>query len=1254
MLFVGSVLLLALAIGGVRLVISNIEYFQSEIGYLLQRDVHQGIVFNRVSGKMNRFNPVVRIDNVSINLPDRSQPLFIDRLEIEFDFWSSIRERAPVALEVSGKLEKIELTRVTDGRWRLNEFDLGATAGDTSLPGFSELLAILPRYLKLDLRRLIVRDQKHETTHLLERVSARIIHRDDRFFTEASAALPDALGRGVLLKTVVTEDSSLIYLNTTDLRLNPLAQLFDIDTRGLKSGALDGEVWLQMSGYQVNAVHGDLNLKRGVFQVAADKSPLEFDYHGLFTLAIEQPGWRISNRVKRLAIDGRRIPGFEAQAHIPGGASGDSLSAWIDRLPISSLPVVAGQWLPNTLNAQIGKGELQGLLQNLRFEMDFGHPELFRFATIVQDLSSRQFGRFPGVTNLNADLVMGNNRLTASVYGESMQLDFGDQFRAPLEFDSLRMQAVMNRLDSGDFVLEIDDIQASNADVSSVGRLLLETNGEQAPFMYLRAEFSDAMAGATQKYIPVKLMPPNTIEWLDRSIVGGFVPEGNLQFHGRLRDIRELARTRAGEFFVDFYVEGGHIQFAPDWLPAKDAYGRVLFHNAGVEFDIDQGSYDSLGRIQVRGNIGNFEQAALQLAITTEATTADAVRVWGNTPVGARFRDLLARLQDMDGRVRAAVDLRLPLGRDVLGREVSVAVDFVDAAANVPDWGVELTGINGQLRVGEDSVDSSNLSARFFGDPVRIDVASENTGLATTVAVQGKLESANLLRRLPSYLAENVSGKSDWRVQLTIAGDAAPEQTPVLRINANSNLQQTRIDLPEPFRKPADVETPFNTDVEFATGLIRFQSRWDDKYRGRGLLREDADGYQLAGLDVAFAEGLRAKPIQGINLYGFIEELSVDEWAAVFESAGETGAGLLESVELEIDSVLAFGHSLTEAKFEMKRVDQRFLGLIDASLVKGSFELPLQATIDNPVLLNLDYLLIDEVEQEPDTGRFRPADVPPLRLTSKIIRFHDMLFSDLSIAAHPAPDELEVTRFELRRDALFLSGKAQWRYTPGDGHLSSMNLTIRGLGLGEAMAGLGFGNSISKGTIDFSGGFTWPAPLLGFNLENLVGDARLRIEDGVLNNVEPGTGRFVGLFSLSALPRRLSLDFSDIIIGGMEFDEITGNYHIENGDLITTSTRMEGPAAKIKVSGKTGIIRRDYDQVISVIPNIRQTLPLLGAVSAGTTVGWGLLLLQNLFKEAIDDAVEVEYHVTGGWDDPQVELIKAVDENQQKLPKKDK
>jgi uncharacterized protein YhdP len=306
-------------------------------------------------------------------------------------------------------------------------------------------------------------------------------------------------------------------------------------------------------------------------------------------------------------------------------------------------------------------------------------------------------------------------------------------------------------------------------------------------------------------------------------------------------------------------------------------------------------------------------------------------------------------------------------------------------------------------------------------------------------------------------------------------------------------------------------------------------------------------------------------------------------------------------------------------------------------------------------VIELEYLKLEKQESRPDYSALRPGNFGNFRISCKTVDFHDIIFDDVLLEGRSRKNVLHIDQYRMRRNQVRLNGNARWKYDASrDRHASRIKTTIQGENFGEAIAGIGFGDTMRGGEINFEGKFDWPAPLPGFELEKLAGSARLEIRDGVMNNVEPGSGRFVGLLSLSALPRRLSLDFSDVVIKGMEFDEITGDYRIENGVLVTENTTMDGAAAKIRISGKTDMVKRDYDQQISVTPKIRQTLPVLGAISAGNAVGWGLLLLQNLFKKAIDDAVEVEYRVTGSWDDPQIELVKAVDENQQELPEYDR
>ena len=1255
-LFIWSLILLALIMGGMRLAISNIDLFKPKIEYLLERDVASGIVFNRVSGTMNRFNPILQIENVSINQADRSQPLFIDRLDVEFDLWSSLRARTPVVFEISGKLEKLELTRDVSGTWWLDEYQIDVGSDDIVLPGFSQLLELLPRYLKLDLRRLIIRDEKNQATHQLAALSARINHREGQFFTEVRADLPDEFGGDLLLKSVVDLNSSLIYLNTSELQLAPVARLFEIDTQGLKKGALDGEMWLSMSGYQVIAVKGDLDLKQGILQVDDDKAPLAVDYHARFNAVAGKQHWRISSNFERLTVDGVGVPGFDAQLDIPVATDDARLTAWIDQLPISSLPAIAGQWLPQKLGDQISEGKLRGLLQDVLFEIDFDDVETFRLAAAVKGLSSQRTGFVPGVTNLNADFILGNNRLMATLHGEAVSIDFGDEFRAPLRADSINMEVTMNRLPTGNLLFVADEFQLRNPDIKAVGRLRLETDGQNAPFMYLRANFTDTHANSTGKYLPVKLMSTGIIEWLDRGIVGGYVPAGDLQFHGRLQDIVKLAHEHAGEFFVDFSVQQAEIFFAPDWLHARNGKGQILFHNVGMEFDLEQASYENIDGIKVRGKIADFHHASLDLTIHAEAPTRDAVRVWRDTPVGEGFREVLANLQDYGGTVSTSIDMRLPLSDKVTEPRVSVEVDFKNAATRAPGWGVDLSHITGRLKVVGDTINARGISARFFDDPVGIDINSENTALSTRVSVAGNLASANLLRQLPFYLREAVTGDSDWQVGLVISGDSAPAEEPFLRINATSNLDGTTLDMPQPFRKEGPDSRRVTADVDFFPQEIHFLSRIGDDIMGRGSLGNRDDGeYRLEALEFAFSRALGAERRPGIHLAGRINEVNIDEWNSFLSITGTDKPSLLSSIELGIDRAVVFDRQMDSLVFELRQTDQHFLGSIDASIVKGTFDIPLRTFARNPALINLDYLKIDEIEEESEPSTIRPSRLPAFRLKVKSVRFHEMVFSDMLVDASPTGDLLEISKFNLRRDALQISSSGEWGYNEKTNqHLTRIKTRLEGPEVGEALAGLGFGNSMSGGTIELTGDFSWAAPIFQFSLAKLAGNARMKITDGILNNVEPGGGRFVGLLSLTALPRRLTMDFSDVLIDGMEFDKITGSYRIADGVLHTRNTRMEGVAAKIKMSGKTGIVARDYDQIIRVTPKIRQTLPLLGAVAASNAVGWGLLLLQNLFKTAIDDAVEIEYRVTGSWDDPQIELLKAVDENQKALPRIDK
>ena len=169
-----------------------------------------------------------------------------------------------------------------------------------------------------------------------------------------------------------------------------------------------------------------------------------------------------------------------------------------------------------------------------------------------------------------------------------------------------------------------------------------------------------------------------------------------------------------------------------------------------------------------------------------------------------------------------------------------------------------------------------------------------------------------------------------------------------------------------------------------------------------------------------------------------------------------------------------------------------------------------------------------------------------------------------------------------------------------------------------------------------------------FDYPTLSGSLRIDVGPGRFIKIDPGIGKLLGVLSLQSLPRRITLDFTDVFSEGFAFDEIKGDVRIQNGVLMTDDLLLAGPAAKVKISGSADLAKETQQLTVRVQPALSSSVSagamlfLLANPLVGAAVAAGSLLAQKVMRDPIEQMFSYEYQVTGSWSDPIVARKTAV------------
>jgi len=796
-------------------------------------------------------------------------------------------------------------------------------------------------------------------------------------------------------------------------------------------------------------------------------------------------------------------------------------------------------------------------------------------------------------------------------------------------------------------------IQASNLQLSSGmsqltlnGSLLLAADG--APRVALSAHATTPNAALLLAHIPQAAdLPFDDLRfWLPRAVQSGSVV-ATARMHGRLD---RLFEDEGEHLQVLLHGSGFTLEYQPGWPVLHDAAGRIQLQGSRLAVDIARGRMLDVAVGPVAIDITDVRTAVMRLdGKVRDGAAARMFSFLAASPLRDKYGALVAAL-DLEGTAGLDLKLRLPLepnlGETRIEGTIHAAGNSVDHAA-LP---APITAVRGALHFSHDGLRAEDLHGNLMGVALTTDIAPANGGsinIRSSGRVALPVNTELLAHYLPRHWLDVIDGST--RVETLLKLDRHGR---VHELSLDSNLRGVAVQLPPPLQKSADsaasLHLETNLDGHLAVSYANLLT---------ARLGFADDGLRRA--IVLFGSAPTPQPPAGPGLWlgGHVEILEIDDWLAAIEhllpgdeaqAAGnlpflgvDLGIGVLRLGNRQVRQVnvasmpqanaTGWSISVTGANAQgeaMWRPEHGSRGRLDASFSRLHIET--QASETTPA-----------APQQQDADASALAEFDPRRLPALTVAIANLYLdaSDFGRAALRATTTANGIRLEqatLAGGDLSLDASGAWSRHVGLTQ-AQLDYVIEGTGLERLLqAVLGQAPGIEAQSVHTRGSLRITPNDNGLSLAALDGDLSLTIKDGRFKAIEPGAGRLLGLLNLYMLPRRMTLDFSDVTGAGLEFDKISGSFDIISGNALTDDLTTWTSAAIIHIIGRIGLAARDYDLDITIVPQVGSSLALASAIFGGPVVGAAVFALQELLQMPLQSISRIHYQVRGSWDQPEI------------------
>lgn len=864
---------------------------------------------------------------------------------------------------------------------------------------------------------------------------------------------------------------------------------------------------------------------------------------------------------------------------------------------------------------------------------DLEHLVQYRVRAKFAKIGVRQVGNQPAFSGLTGEVAGNDSAGTLRINSRDLKLQAPGFLAVPLALTQADARLDWQRNARG-WELKLNDTHVRNEDME--GTVTGGYQIDEGPGIAdLTVNLKHASVKHAARYIPIHAFNDATYRWLQTGLQEGDADSFVMHVRGDLRNF-PFPDSQDGLFKIEAKAKDVAIEFDPSWPRIERAQANLLIQGKRLEVHAAKAMTAGAALRNVKVVLPDTLADALVMEVNGEAadTTQHCLDYIRKSPVSGYLDGYTDGFRtEGDGVLKLRLDI--PMDGEspakVLG-SYRFSNNEIDLGTSVP----MLKNATGELSFTNSALQANNLQAQILGGPARITLKSEGGVLLTQAS--GKLDADSLPKTYRYPLLSHLHGTAEWMTEVRVKDRLAD-------VVVTSDLQGLSSDLPAPFTKKAsekralrfeqrDINTKNDVISLRYAGIINAELMRTSVVSGRWDIKRGS---------VMFGGAHKVARADGILIAGDISEFALQGWNGWSDFSGATGVQPnISNIDLTVGKVQGFGSSIHQLSIQGSGRN----GLISTRLASRELngDLIWQPQDQGRLLVRLKSAMLGEgggeqiLSAAPKTEQVEvktSSDLPEIDVVIDKLTWKGRQLGRLEVLLDGDGRDVVMRNLRLTNPDGAFSATGRWNAVTNKVHLSTQ-LEISNAG--KIMSRYGYPEVFKDGSGTLESALSWSGSPATFNYGSLDGTLKLKTGKGRFLQVNPGAAKLLGVLSLQALPKRISLDFNDVISPGFEFESITGEAAIEHGLLKTNDFKMTGAAARITLSGQVDLERETQNLKVRVLPSIGDNVSLL-SFAAGPAVGVSVLVANKILRDPLDKLVAFDYNVSGSWADPKVERV---------------